>query len=617
MTPLATPASLPHRHGEYQPLIELGEGGSAHVYLALPLGAAEQSESVGFDLADLVVLKVLKNSLRSEGEYVRMFVNEATIALRLQHKNIIETIEVIADGNAPALVLRYIDGIAFSRFGTSDSAASPDSSASAGILQLRAKLYVLLQLLEALEYAHELKAEDGTPLDLVHRDVSPHNVLIGYDGTVRLIDFGIAKLAVSSVETQSGVIKGKLRYMAPEQIVGIGLDRRADLYSVGVMLWEVLVGDKMWRGMGDATVMNRALQGAVPAPSEFVSGISPLLEAICLTALAFEPEERYQSATEFLEVFREAVRELDLEFSSKELADDVSKAFGTERNARRAEVIELGREVVRKIQEPQSKQSHERAKARNLGEDLTEDSSAGIRMRLLAGTGGELQEEELSPSSARRLKQSKRRLLYIYLVVAGILFTFAWGYYRFKADTHEVKTASEQSYSIRLVAYPSEANWELNGKRLVGNPTSLNYQRSILAEQRSGKALLRVSAPGYESQSVLIPEGEQAVLVVRLVQEASAAGAEQAEGSSSSAATQLEAVKKSPKKEQEALKEAPAANSSATKRANQEVEEESRDGSALTQNAVNQEKATDKVADCEPPYEIDSRGVKKFKAHCL
>src|SRR5258706_9476544 len=165
-------------------------------------------------------------------------------------------------------------------------------------LSLQMHLRIICEALTGLHYCHELKDYNGTPLGVVHRDMTPQNIFISFDGRICLLDFGIAKLSGSVAETQTGVIKGKLRYMPPEQLLCEPVDRRTDLFAVGVMLWEAAAGSKMWSGKPDAIIMNSVINGIVPSLRETKPDVPDQLERICMKALASKPENRYATAAE-------------------------------------------------------------------------------------------------------------------------------------------------------------------------------------------------------------------------------------------------------------------------------------------------------------------------------
>jgi serine/threonine-protein kinase len=209
--------------GKYRPIATLGQGGMARVLLTVA-----QS---GPGVHKLLVVKELKPDLVKDAEFVTMFVDEARLAARLNHPNVLTTYEIGESGGAPFLVMEYLEGQPL-------HAVLPRVGRTA--MPLTAHLAILQKALAGLHYAHELRDFDGSPMNVVHRDVSPQNVFVCYDGQVKLLDFGIAKASGSVARTETGVFKGKLGYIAPEQITSPTVDRRADVFSVGVMLWEAL-----------------------------------------------------------------------------------------------------------------------------------------------------------------------------------------------------------------------------------------------------------------------------------------------------------------------------------------------------------------------------------------
>jgi serine/threonine protein kinase len=212
---------------KYRVVLKLSEGGTANIFLGVAHGRG------GFN--KLVVLKAPKEHVLLESESRRMFLNEARLAARLNHTNIVQTNEVIDQGGHPIIVMEYLEGHSLAAVLARARTAIP----------LAMHLRIIVETLRGLHYAHELTDLGGTPLNVVHRDVSPQNVFVTYDGQVKLIDFGIAKL-MGSVETVTGVVKGKMRYMPREQLDGAHVDRRADVYATGVMLWEAATRERMW-----------------------------------------------------------------------------------------------------------------------------------------------------------------------------------------------------------------------------------------------------------------------------------------------------------------------------------------------------------------------------------
>ncbi len=275
----------------YRVLARLGQGGMARVFVAC------SERQPGF--TKLLVLKILKEDLGSDTDILEMFVQEARIAARLNHANVVQTYEVGKTGDLPFIAMEYLEGQAFSAVTRRLGAAFP--------LALQAR--VLADALCGLHYAHELTDFDGTRLGIVHRDVSPQNIFLTYDGTVKILDFGIAKLAASPSMTRAGVMKGKVGYMAPEQVTNRNVDRRADVFAVGVMLWEAIAGRRLVEpGVNEVAALQARLSGTIPRLRELAPEAPEELVAIAENALSLEPEARYATAEEMQNDLEEQLR---------------------------------------------------------------------------------------------------------------------------------------------------------------------------------------------------------------------------------------------------------------------------------------------------------------------
>ena len=300
--------------GKYRLIAELGHGGMADVFLAVVAGP------VGSGFSKLTVIKRLRQNLAEEPEFIEMLVDEARISARLNHPNVVQTNEVGSVGNAYFLAMEYLDGQPFHRiqhratqFAQKALAAASLQAKQTPVDQLPSSVVlptdpfpqecqylVLLDTLAGLHHAHELADYDGTSLQIVHRDVTPHNVFVTYEGQVKVVDFGIAKAVGRASETRQGVVKGKVRYMAPEQAIGQPVDRRADVFSVGVMLWEAATGRRLWKDMDDLNIVQALVGGNVKSsPREIVPTVPQEIDRICRKALAHDRDDRYASAEDF------------------------------------------------------------------------------------------------------------------------------------------------------------------------------------------------------------------------------------------------------------------------------------------------------------------------------
>lgn len=247
------------------------------------------------DLPRLVVQKVLLATLAQEPEFIDMFVDEARLSARFDHPNVVKVYDVQPDGDEPYMLLEYLDG------------ASLESlirkTKDAGGMPLALQLHAIAQAAHGLQYAHDLSDASGKPLAIVHRDVSPHNVFITFDGAVKVLDFGVAKAADSHHETKTGTMKGKFAYMAPEQLADSKrVDHRADVFGLGVMMWQAAMKRRPWAGRSDIEVARALLRSGLPkCESTPENPIDDALTEIIHRATARAPEDRYPTASELAE----------------------------------------------------------------------------------------------------------------------------------------------------------------------------------------------------------------------------------------------------------------------------------------------------------------------------
>ena len=269
--------------GRYALCGEIASGGMATVHLARQVGDA------GF--ARIVAIKRLHERYARDPEFVAMFLDEARIVARIRHPNVVQTIDVVAEDGELFLVMEYIHGESLLRM-------MQMAIRSGTLLPVPAAAAILVGALHGLQEAHDARGESGDPLGIVHRDVSPHNVLIGTDGAARVLDFGVAKASQRIQTTLEGQLKGKLSYMAPEQITNRPTDRRTDVYAAAVVLWEALTGTKLFQGDSEGAVLNQILLETPRAPSLLNRAVPPALDAVVMRSLAREPGERFESARE-------------------------------------------------------------------------------------------------------------------------------------------------------------------------------------------------------------------------------------------------------------------------------------------------------------------------------
>jgi eukaryotic-like serine/threonine-protein kinase len=269
------------RLGRYELLLPIAKGGMARVW------AARQHGQRGF--TKIVAIKTILPHLARDAEFERMFLDEARIASMVHHPNVCEIYELGEEGRVLYLAMEWVNGESLAHVLRVSGQCQP--------LDPRVVARIVSETCAGLNAAHNLESDDGQALGVVHRDVSPHNILVSADGHVKVADFGVAKaLGQSHSHTSAGQLKGKINYMAPEQVTGAPVDRRSDLFSLGCVLYEATTGVQPFKGEGDHQVMHRLLKGDAAAPSQLVPGYPPELEHIVMRALSTDPEDRYPSA---------------------------------------------------------------------------------------------------------------------------------------------------------------------------------------------------------------------------------------------------------------------------------------------------------------------------------
>ncbi len=304
-----------HELGKYRLIAELARGGMGNVYLGVAQGPG------GFH--KLVAVKDLRPEFAGDEAYVAMFLEEARLAARLAHPNIVQTNEVGSDEGRHFMVMEYLEGRSLYRVAK--------NGARLGGLPLGANLRIIAEALRGLHHAHELRGFDREPLGIVHRDVSPLNILVTFDGQAKVLDFGVAKSLDSAFETQAGIVKGRIAYMAPEQARGGQVDRRADVYAAGVMIWEAAAGRRLWAGKRDVEILTSMIGEGPPPLLSALPGTEPALAALCQRAMARDPAARHATAAELLEDLERIIAKRDDAMSMREVGSLVSLIFESER----------------------------------------------------------------------------------------------------------------------------------------------------------------------------------------------------------------------------------------------------------------------------------------------
>ena len=306
----------------YRVLGRLGSGGMADVDLALQTGVAGTSR--------LCALKRVRKDLPQRAEFVSMFFEEARISASLQHPNVVQVYEVGGDEHECFLAMEFLRGRSYAQLEAALGPARDD---------YLTRLEVMIGTLTGLEHVHERRDLSGQPMKLVHRDISPPNVFVTYEGEVKVLDFGVAKSKTSQVHTKVGILKGKAAYMAPEMVAGQPLDGRADLYAVGAMLWEATAGRERWPRMNEMVILAYLSRGGpVEPPGAVERGLPELADRICVRALAADPDERYQTAAELRADLLELCQLLGGRPGQTVLKDFLAQRFAAERRSEEREI---------------------------------------------------------------------------------------------------------------------------------------------------------------------------------------------------------------------------------------------------------------------------------------
>jgi serine/threonine protein kinase len=295
----------------YVVLEHLSEGGMGAIYVGKKLGAG------GFEME--VVLKQLLPEFTQQEEFIDLFLREAKLSATLDHANIVHTIDLVTAGNEYFIVMEYLPGADLRTLIKKAKRRGKRFSPAAAI-------FISRELLSALSYAHAKRDLEGHPLRLIHRDVSPSNILLSYAGEVKLTDFGIAKAATHTSLFYK--VKGKIGYMSPEQAKSESLDHRSDLYSLAVCMYEIITGERLFVHAGLTTSADEIYSQPVPLVSRKVPGLTSDLDAVMQKALALAPEARFQTAGEFQEALMRCAHRNGLLMGAPELADELRAACG-------------------------------------------------------------------------------------------------------------------------------------------------------------------------------------------------------------------------------------------------------------------------------------------------
>jgi serine/threonine protein kinase len=297
--------------GRYQLLERIDIGGMAEVFKAMHRGVA------GFER--LVAIKRIHPSIAADQQIVQMFIEEAKLAVQLSHPNIASIFDLGREGEDYFIAMEYVDGHSLKtlleRWGSRGKR-----------LPIAAICHLMMHVTDALHHAHFAQDPIGRPLGIIHRDVSPANILISFGGEVKVIDFGLAKASNRVSQTRDGIVKGKLAYLSPEQAQGQPIDRRSDLFALGICAWEMLTMQRAFYHSDDRQTVLAIRRGVIDSPSRFAE-VPPELERIVMRALAPDPERRYKTALEIREDVDDFMQAAQIEFSRAKMHGLMRQTF--------------------------------------------------------------------------------------------------------------------------------------------------------------------------------------------------------------------------------------------------------------------------------------------------
>ena len=414
MAKLFDPGAGRQRVDRYELVGELASGGMATVFLARLSGVG------GFQR--FVAMKRLHPHLANEKEFVEMFLDEARIAARIHHPNVVPILEVGASPVGYYLVMEYIEGDTLARL-------LARAAQRGKRIPIPIALRIAVDTLSGLHAAHELRDDTGDPVNLVHRDVSPQNVLVGVDGIARITDFGVARAASRLTATRVGQLKGKIAYMAPEQAAGEEtLDRRADVFAAGIVIWEELAAKRLFKAENEAATLSRVMTEPVPPLSVIVPGLSLQLSNVVMRALERDPNKRFATCAQFGDALEAAAVGKERIATPRELAAYVTEVLGEEVSAQR--------EAVRAW--------IARSEPSQVGQLPGTTPSSSVSAAAMSLSGGDAAQ---TATLSQSLPQQRRGRAGLFLLLILLLLAVGGGGFFYARET-------EQGHSVAAAAQP-------------------------------------------------------------------------------------------------------------------------------------------------------------------
>jgi serine/threonine-protein kinase len=479
--------------GKYRMLAHLGRGGTADVYLAVSHGLG------GFH--KLRVIKILRESFADDPRVVEMFLEEARLAARLSHANIVQTYEVDEIDGHYFIDMEYVEG-------QSLESIAKRLSREGRRMPPRLAARIVADALAGLRYAHEFADYDGTPLDIVHRDISPHNVLLQYEGAVKLVDFGIAKVSDRATSTETGIIKGKVAYMAPEQVVSPHtVDRRVDIFAAGLVLHELLCGRRFWGEKGNTEILHSLFRSKIERVAE--ESIPSDLVPVVARALSANRDYRYSTALEMARDLERYLAASDAPAGKRELGEFVTALFDEDRRELRSRI---------------DAQLKSLEAGTGSGSALIDVSARGSARQAAGDTSHSLVSGPPEEVAARRRSAIAATLM---LVVSAVVFALVLVHRGIEpADlpseaqpkaaaarplaSAPAPVASASEVRVRFATEPTEAKLFLDDAELPQNP----YVAELARDRSTHR--LRAEARGYVSRSVVVSLATDTDFVLQL-----------------------------------------------------------------------------------------------------
>ena len=481
--------------GKYDLIGLIAQGGMGNVYLARAEGLA------GF--AKLVVVKTLRHDLADDTRFREMFLDEARLAARLNHRNVVQTNDVGEADGVYFMVMDYLEGRSLAKIHKYLQKKNEPR------LPLAVEVRIVADMLAGLHYAHELQDFDGKALGVVHRDVCPANVFVTTDGQIKVVDFGVAKAKNQSHETQAGTIKGRVAYMSPEHVTGKGIDRRADVFSAGIMLWEAIEGARFWGNAGEAEILGRLLRDDLPKLTQ--AEVPAQLREACAKATAADPDARFATAHAMRLALEEWLGRNEDRAALTELGGKIVTWFADER-ARVAQAVEAAMAPSRK---PGELPQLEAAPAPGTPpESSISGSIPRSAQSKVTGTVTSTAPSATSPfvtTGDVAAEKPGSRVPMVAAVLGGALLVAAGAAYGLssRGDTKgaagpapAASVHEEAKVKLTVKVSPPNATIFVDEKPVDGNPHVATFPKG------SGKHLVRAEAPGFAAKSELVDLGE-------------------------------------------------------------------------------------------------------------